>query len=217
MIHLALFLLFALGSHCSPLTQQDCTTILEPQCDYKWVIQTGGDKVWSAIPSTCRDVPVKRCKDVPTGGRTGATVTLVDSSTVYGTVAGTLNIVYEYGELKITGNVTGLSPGEHGFHIHEKGLLSNNCADAGGHFNPENNNHGRPSDYERHAGDLGNINADDYGVAMVSKVDRHATFGDGGIRDIAGRAIVIHEDPDSFTGKTGNAGARAGCGFIPVR
>ena len=67
-----------------------------------------------------------------------ATVTLVDSSAVGGTVAGTLSLVYESGELKISGTVTGLDAGAHGFHVHEKGLTSDDCKDAGGHFNPEN-------------------------------------------------------------------------------
>ena len=34
------------------------------------------------------------------------------------------------------GSVRGLLPGNHGFHIHENGRISNKCADAGGHFNP---------------------------------------------------------------------------------
>ena len=37
-----------------------------------------------------------------------------------------------------------LSPGLHGFHIHEKGDLSENCAGAGGHYNPAGMNHGAP-------------------------------------------------------------------------
>jgi len=145
-----------------------------------------------------------------------ATVTLIDSSSVAETVAGTLSLVYESGELKITGTVTGLSAGAHGFHVHEKGLTSNNCADAGGHFNPENKNHGRPTDSDRHVGDFGNIVADSSKSASVSKVDRLATLGDGGIRDIARLAIVIHADADSWSQPTGAAGARAACGIITL-
>jgi len=145
-----------------------------------------------------------------------ATVTLVDSTTVTETVAGTLNLVYENGQLKITGTVTGLAQGAHGFHVHEKGLTSNNCGDAGGHFNPTKKNHGRPSDSDRHVGDFGNIVASSSKSAIVSKVDSVATLGDGGIGDVAGLAIVIHEDADSWSQPTGAAGKRAGCGIITL-
>lgn len=49
------------------------------------------------------------------------------------------------GEIKFTqinnvvlaeGEITGLTPGKHGFHVHEKGDLSNGCASTGTHFNP---------------------------------------------------------------------------------
>lgn len=36
----------------------------------------------------------------------------------------------------VTGNVTGLSAGLHGFHVHEKGDLREGCGSAGLHFNP---------------------------------------------------------------------------------
>ena len=43
---------------------------------------------------------------------------------------------------------------------------------------------------------------------------RLITLGDGSARDIVGRAIVIHEGPDSWGQPTGDAGARLGCGII---
>ena len=66
-----------------------------------------------------------------------ATVTLVDAPSGTGTVGGTLNLVAENGEVKITGTVTGLAAGAHGFHVHAVGATTNDCDDAGGHFNPE--------------------------------------------------------------------------------
>src|ERR1700722_4375174 len=45
----------------------------------------------------------------------------------------------------IIADITGLSPGKHGFHIHEKGDCSApDASSAGGHFNPEHKMHGGP-------------------------------------------------------------------------
>ena len=117
----------------------------------------------------------------------------------------------------LVGRVTGLTPGKHGFHIHEFGDLSDGCASAGGHYNPDGVDHG---DIDKgHAGDLGNIIADENGTAEVSlvlkRVDLH------GDRNIIGRALVVHADEDDLgkggdaeSLKTGNAGDRLGCGVI---
>ena len=40
------------------------------------------------------------------------------------------------GILKITGTITGLTQGSHGFHVHEIPDTSDQCRAAGGHFNP---------------------------------------------------------------------------------
>jgi len=151
-----------------------------------------------------------------------ATVTIVDSvADTPATLGGTLTLKFENGQVSITGSVSGFSANSngaaHGFHIHETGSTANDCKAAGGHFNPDKKNHGRPSDSDRHAGDLGNIVvAPDATSSTVSKVDDLITLGDGGSRDVAGRAIVIHARPDSWGQPTGAAGARMGCGIITL-
>jgi Cu/Zn superoxide dismutase len=66
----------------------------------------------------------------------------------------------------IKGTITGLEPGEHGFHIHEFGDMSKGCESMGGHYNPDGVDHG---DLEQgHVGDLGNITADEDGTASFS-------------------------------------------------
>jgi len=121
----------------------------------------------------------------------------------------------------ITGQIYGLLPGKHGFHVHTEGALTNMCKDAKGHFNPDQVDHMGPLDSSRHTGDLGNIETIDDICTYVHIYDRKITLGDGGKNDIAGRAIVVHEGEDDLgrggdegSRKTGNAGSRLACGTI---
>ena len=73
----------------------------------------------------------------------------------------------------MTGEVTGLKPGKHGFHIHMFGdLRAADGMSAGGHYNPHGHPHGGPESKEHHEGDLGNIEADAQGVAKVERQGR---------------------------------------------
>ena len=62
----------------------------------------------------------------------GAVVTLTESNGVSGTVD--FKQSSESGPLYISGQVSGLKQGKHGFHAHEKGAVE--CTASGGHFNP---------------------------------------------------------------------------------
>ena len=125
------------------------------------------------------------------------------------------------GTTQIVGEVSGLTPGQHGFHVHQFGDLTNGCASCGGHFNPAGKTHGAPTDAVRHAGDLGNVVADKNGVAAISIVDEQIPIG--GPHSIVGRAIVVHAGTDDLgkggndeSLKTGNAGGRVACGVIAL-
>lgn len=126
-------------------------------------------------------------------------------------IQGTL-ILRQVGEtLHVTGEVTGLEPGEHGFHIHEFGDLRDpEGKSAGGHFNPDGVPHGDPDDPRHHAGDLGNITADERGVARIDK-EADAVK----LHFVIGRAIVVHGEADDFTSQpSGDAGPRVALGVI---
>ncbi|KAG0583716.1 hypothetical protein KC19_3G157800 [Ceratodon purpureus] len=119
----------------------------------------------------------------------------------------------------VKGEIKGLKPGKHGFHIHALGDTTNGCMSTGPHYNPKNLEHGAPEDEVRHAGDLGNIIAGDDGIAKISLKDVHIPLG--GAHSIVGRAVVVHADPDDLgkgghelSKSTGNAGARVACGII---
>lgn len=119
--------------------------------------------------------------------------------------------------LRITGTIANLSPGEHGFHVHEYGSCGNDADDAGAHFNPAGVEHGYlPSQGFEHAhgGDLGNISATEDGVAQFDLVYQGLTLADSSY-SVMGRSLVVHANGDDFTTQpTGNSGARIGCGVI---
>ncbi|XP_012280251.1 superoxide dismutase [Cu-Zn] [Orussus abietinus] len=123
--------------------------------------------------------------------------------------------------VKVTGEVSGLKQGLHGFHVHEFGDNTNGCTSAGAHFNPLRKDHGGPESVVRHVGDLGNVEADSSGVAKVEITDKIIQLQ--GPHSVIGRTLVVHADPDDL-GKgghelsktTGNAGARLACGVIGI-
>uniref|UniRef100_A0A804KLS0 Superoxide dismutase [Cu-Zn] n=1 Tax=Musa acuminata subsp. malaccensis TaxID=214687 RepID=A0A804KLS0_MUSAM len=135
-------------------------------------------------------------------------------------VEGVVTLVQEdNGPTTVNVRVTGLTPGLHGFHLHEYGDTTNGCISTGAHFNPNKMTHGAPEDEVRHAGDLGNIVANSEGVAEATKVDSQIPLS--GPNSVVGRALVVHELEDDL-GKgghelsltTGNAGGRLACGVV---
>jgi Cu-Zn family superoxide dismutase len=118
--------------------------------------------------------------------------------------------------VRVVGDLTGLVPGRHGFHIHEFGDCSaDDGSSAGGHFNPANMPHSMPSSDKRHAGDMGNIEAGGDGKAHIDYVD--AVMSLSGEHSIVGHAVIVHEKEDDLkTQPTGNAGARVACGVIGI-
>ena len=134
------------------------------------------------------------------------------ASTSGSDVKGVIMLKQEDGYVQLTGKIINLEPGEHGFHIHEFGDLTKaDGTAAGGHFNPDGHEHGAPGK-ESHAGDLGNITADDSGVA---KIDVKAE----GLKlhIVLGRSIVVHGKADDLKSQpSGAAGPRVGVGVIGI-
>jgi Cu-Zn family superoxide dismutase len=120
-------------------------------------------------------------------------------------------------EVKVTAHVTGLEPGKHGFHVHEKGDCSApDFTSAGGHFNPTTEPHGAPTDARHHVGDLGNIEANANGEAHLEMTVDFLQLN--GPDSIVGKAVIVHEKEDDLkTQPTGNAGAREACGVIEAK
>lgn len=115
---------------------------------------------------------------------------------------------------KVVVDLEGLKPGQHGFHIHEKGDCSDpKAASAGAHFNPEHKHHGGPDTAEHHAGDFGNIEADANGKAHVELQLKGVKFE--GADSIIDKALIAHDKQDDLkTDPSGNSGDRVACGVI---
>jgi Cu-Zn family superoxide dismutase len=145
----------------------------------------------------------------------GPSATAMLEATKGNTAAGKVDFVQKGGKVVVTASVTGLPPGPHGFHIHEKGdCSSGDGMSAGGHFNPLGKPHAAPTTADRHAGDMPMLVADASGKATLTTELDVITIG-AGATDIVGRSVIVHKDPDDFkTQPTGNAGARLACGVI---
>ncbi len=134
------------------------------------------------------------------------------------------------GMVRIVGELHGLEPGEHGLHIHEVGICDPSgdepFSSAGGHFNPTGAMHGPGPESmatpmatgESHAGDLGNITAEDDGTVFVTVTTDRISLEPGAansLDDSDGSAIVVHQDADDLmTDPSGNSGPRIACGVI---
>lgn len=134
-----------------------------------------------------------------------------------GLPVGTARLLANGDSLSLAVAVTGLAPGNHGFHLHTTGSCTRpDFKSAGGHLNPYGKGHGIFDTDGAHMGDLPNLSVSANGTAT-------ATFDLRGTReelmqalfDADGTAIVIHADPDDGTSEpAGNAGQRVACAVL---
>jgi Cu-Zn family superoxide dismutase len=153
---------------------------------------------------------------------------------VSGASLGTVTLQPVGTKLRVSGRLTRLTPGFHGFHIHSVGICDPNATDptgtvvpfasAGGHLNPAGATHGH------HAGDLPLLYVSADGVSSALVDSDSATFA--AIFDADGAAVIVHANPDNYanipprysaagvpgpdtaTLATGDAGGRVACGVI---
>jgi len=166
----------------------------------------------SAAPQAATPMPTPTAKpdESPTTARASADIKAVKGDASVGTIT----FEERDGKIYIMGQFTGLPPGPHGFHIHEKGSCANKGKAAGNHLNPTKAKHGPPESPTRHAGDFGNLVADKDGNASFEMETDSLTVKPGA-DSVAGRAIVIHlKKDDGKSQPAGNAGPAFACGVI---
>jgi Cu-Zn family superoxide dismutase len=132
-------------------------------------------------------------------------------------VSGTVTFIENKGKVTFEAKLSGLQPGVHAIHIHEKSDCS--AADgssAGGHWNPTFKKHGKWAEGEYHKGDIGNFTADENGNGTITLTTDEWCIGcDDPTKDVTGKSLIVHKDKDDFVSQpTGNSGARIACSAI---
>ena len=114
--------------------------------------------------------------------------------------------------------VSDLSPGPHGIHLHAVGTCSPDFTAAKGHINPDGKAHGLRNPDGPDSGDLPLLFVGEDGTAKAEFFTPRVSVADGSARSLLdedGSALVIHEHPDDHdTQPIGGAGGRVGCGVI---
>ena len=129
-------------------------------------------------------------------------------------VTGTAVFSEKNGKVTFTAKLSGLKPGVHAIHIHEKSDCSaTDATSTGGHWNPTFKKHGKWGDAEYHKGDIGNFTADTNGNGTITMSTEEWCIGcEDETKNILGKGLIVHDKPDDFvTQPTGNAGARVAC------
>jgi superoxide dismutase, Cu-Zn family len=141
---------------------------------------------------------------------------LLDAS---GKPVGEATLIANGSAIELAADVFGLSPGEHGVHVHTTGKCEAPAfTTAGGHLNPNAHKHGTMNPAGPHMGDLPNIVVGANGTGSLrttlggaSEELRAAMF------DADGSAVVVHAGPDDYkTDPAGNSGGRIACGIVTV-
>lgn len=143
--------------------------------------------------------------------------TYLELTNTKGEVIGVAGLVQMGKQVIVKLNVSGLKPGKHGFHIHEKPITNNDFSTAGGHFNPTEKQHGHDNSNGAHLGDLPNLVADKDGKIDTAIVLEGLSLEQGEVSNsILGKSLIIHEkEDDGKTDPSGNSGDRVAGGNIP--
>jgi Cu-Zn family superoxide dismutase len=140
-----------------------------------------------------------------------------------GKPAGTIKLKEGKEGVTMEVDLKGLPPGEHGFHLHEKG--SCDPADkegkktagqaAGGHYDPDATKAHKGPGGGGHKGDLPKLEVNDKGAAKTKLEAKGLTMA-----DFAGKALMVHAGGDNYSDTPkplGGGGDRIVCGVVPEK
>ncbi len=146
----------------------------------------------------------------------GATVVMRDTA---GRELGTLTLADGAAGIAVAGTLRGLSPGEHGFHVHTTGRCEPTFDAAGGHWNPAGRQHGSENPEGPHFGDMPNIIVgSDSSVSLSLTTPGGTIRGENTLLDADGAAVMVHAGADDLrSDPAGDAGGRIACGVVSGR
>lgn len=143
-----------------------------------------------------------------------------DLANAQGQPVGEVTFTERAGKVVVEGNLRGLSPGFHGFHVHAVGKCDAPFTSAGGHMTVGT------QDHPAHAGDQPVVLVAADGTAETRFATDRYKLND--LLPPGGRAIIVHASADNYgnvpsryapaidqmTKDTGDAGGRLACGVI---
>ena len=147
------------------------------------------------------------------------TMNLVNERGV-GKSIGTITISEGPKGLVFTPKLTGLTPGLHGFHVHQNPDCAAGMKDgkqvpglaAGGHYDPDNAGKHEGPEGKGHLGDLQALTVGADGTASTAVTAPRLKMA-----DVKGRSLMIHAGSDNYADQPaplGGGGARVACGVI---
>lgn len=134
-----------------------------------------------------------------------------------GLPAGTAQLYGSGNEVSLSVALAGFNPGTRAVHLHTTGSCeAPDFTSAGGHLNPQGNEHGHENPRGPHLGDLPNATIGAGGGGTLSATLRGTRAAVlSAIFDADGTAIVVHAGPDDYrTDPSGNSGERVACGVF---
>lgn len=169
----------------------------------------------AALPLAC-SMMLAACATTASSSKSAtlAQAALTDAS---GASVGSVQIEQTGSELALVAQVRGLSPGQHGIHMHTTGKCeAPGFTTAGGHLNPTAHQHGSMNPAGPHLGDLPNITVAPDGTGSVrAPLNGPAAPLLASLFDADGTAVVVHAGPDDYkTDPSGNSGGRIACGVL---
>jgi len=144
---------------------------------------------------------------------------MAELSNASGQAVGSATFFQQPDGVRVFVRVNGLSPGDHGAHIHAVGRCDGpDFKTSGGHLNPEGKKHGLVNPEGPHAGDSPNLEIGPDGTGVLEYINPRVTLSSrtaNSLSEVSGTSLVIHANADDQkTDPSGNSGTRIACGVI---